>query len=370
MLEEPDFAVYVRDYHPPDPALKEVAGHWRWEDSWPIERIEHQDWYANAEHGLSKQVAEAATHTSVYKPSMGLEGGGPTMWWGSVLPDQQPMDDDSLVYDSEVLTEPLEILGRPIASLHVAAQATRANWVVRISDVAPDGQVTFVAGAGFNGTHRNSAREPEDIVPGEVFPLDIEMHFTSWVFPKGHRIRIAVSNAQWPMLWPTHTPTTTTLAIGGESGARVSLPVVPAGDERSPNFKAPLPDPDLAGYESLESGNITGYASITSIERDPDTGDAFGVATNSSAYQYPWGIERFEEAIEHRTSDINPAKTSVVGRYKIIQELADRTLEFEQNVEFKSDKENFYLNFHRWVLVDGEMFSEKSWDETIPRDFQ
>ena len=26
----------------------------------------------------------------------------------------------------------------------------------------------------------------EDIVPGEVLPLDIEMPFTSWVFPKGH----------------------------------------------------------------------------------------------------------------------------------------------------------------------------------------
>ena len=41
------------------------------------------------------------------------------------------------------------------------------------------------------------------------------MHFTSWVFPKGHRIRVAVNNAQWPMIWPTPYPMTTTLAIGG-----------------------------------------------------------------------------------------------------------------------------------------------------------
>ena len=153
------------------------------------------------------------------------------------------MDDHSLVYDSKPLQGPMEILGRPIAKLIVSADAPRANWVVRISDVAPSGEVTQVAGAAFNGTHRNSAREPEDIVPGEQFPLDIELHFTSWVFPKGHRIRVAISNAQWPMLWPTLVPMTTALAIGGDNGVRVQLPVVPPGDESAPDFKDPVPGP-------------------------------------------------------------------------------------------------------------------------------
>lgn len=370
ILLEPDFAVYVRDYSPPDPALAKVPGHWRWEDGWPIARIENRHWYAQADNSLSPELAEQTTHKMIYKPSMGIEGGGQTMWWGSVTPDQQAMDDYSLVYDSEALDAPLEILGRPIAKLQVSADAPRANWVVRISDVAPDGQVTQVAGAAFNGTHRNSARDPEDIVPGELFALDINLHFTSWVFPKGHRIRVAVSNAQWPMLWPTAMPMTSTLAIGGETGTQVLLPVVPPGKERAPDFKSPVPSPTLAGFETLDAGNITGYAAITSIEHDPATGEAFGVATNTGATRYPWGIERFEEEIEHRTSDANPARTSVTGRYKLIEELKDRTLEFEQTVEFTSDEENFYLNFHRWVLVNGELFKEKTWEETIPRDFQ
>jgi hypothetical protein len=236
--------------------------------------------------------------------------------------------------------------------------------------VAPDGQVTQVAGAAFNGTHRNSAREPEDIVPGEVFPLDINLHFTSWVFPKGHRIRVAISNSQWPMLWPTAMSMASTLAIGGENGARVLMPVVPPGEERKPNFKDPSPSPALPGYETLDSGNSTGYAAITSIEHDPETGEAFGIATNTGATRYPWGVARFEEEIEHRTSDVNPAHTSVVGRYKLSQELKDRTLEFEQTVEFTSDEENFYLKFHRWVLENGELYAEKSWEEVLPRDFQ
>ena len=370
ILKEPAFAVYVRNYHPPDPDLDQVHGYWRWEDGWPIERIENHSWYTHDDHSLSSEPAGNATHSMTYKPSIGLEGGGPTMWWGSIAPDQQPMDEYSLVYDSEILDAPLEILGRPIAKLHVSADAPRANWVVRVSDVAPDGQVTQVVGAAFNGTHRISAREPSDIVPGEDFDLNIDLHFTSWVFPKGHRIRIAVSNAIWPMLWPTPMQMKSTLAIGGKNGARIDLPVVPPGEEYTPNFKEPSSSPALSGYEVIDSGNISGYAAINSIQHDPDTGEAFGVATNTGATQYPWGIERFEEEIEHRTSDENPAYTSVVGRYKITEELKDRTLDFEQNVEFKSDEDNFYLTFHRWVSVNGELYKEKAWQEVIPRDFQ
>ena len=370
ILDEPDFAVYVRNYHEPNPAIESIPGFWRWENGWPIERIDRQDWTLHDDHTLSTEPASADVHEMTFKASVGLAGGGPTMWWGSVLPDQQSMDIDSLVYESRPLEASLEILGRPMAKLLVSADATRANWVVRVSDVAPDGQVTQVAGAGFNGTHRHSSREPEDVVPGEIFELDIEMHLTSWVFPAGHRIRVAVSNSMWPMLWPTREPVTTTLSLGGENGSVVELPVVSPGGAGTPVFKDPVPVPDLPGYETIDAGNITGYAAITSIDVDPETGDAFGFATNSGAVKRPWGIERFEEAIEHRTNDGNPADTSVTGRYKLTHELEDRTLEFEQTVEFRSNYDDFHLTFHRWLLVDGEMYREKTWEESISRDFQ
>ena len=370
ILDEPPFAVYVRNYYPPDPATPRIPGRWRWEDGWPIERSQTDTWFAHGDGNLSQESAEEDSHTLDYIPSVGLEGGGPTMWWGSITPDQQPMDDHSLVYDSEPLTERFEILGRPVARLNVSADATRANWVVRISDVAPDGQVTQVAGAAFNGTHRSSAREPEDIVPGEVFPIDVELHFTSWVFQPGHKVRVAISNGMWPMLWPTRELFTSTLAIGGAEGARIELPVIPPTEERTPTWVEPQPNPRMPGFETIDSGNITGYAAITEIHTDSETGEAYGYATNSGASRRPWGIERFEEEIEHRTHDENPANTSVTGRYALTQELEDRTLSFEQEVTFRSDADNFYLRFDRKLLVDGELHSENVWDEVIERDFQ
>jgi uncharacterized protein len=374
IMEEPAFSVFVRDWHPPQSDIVDIPGKWRYEDGWPIERTEYRNLYAGPDHGLSPQPANEATHTMDYKASMGLEGGGPVMWWGSVPPDQQKMDDDSLVYDSAPLDAPQEILGRPRALLNVSADAIRANWVVRISDVAPDGTVTQVAGAAFNGTHRNSAREPEDIVPGEIYPLEIEMHFTSWVFPIGHKIRMAVSNAMWPMLWPTPYPMTSTLEIGGLNGAHVELPVIPTETDmaniRRPVYKVPTPDPTLPGFKAVDAGNATGYAEINTIYLDPETGESYGVAINGTSSQYPWGVEHFEEQLKHRTSDANPAEASVTGVYAVVKELEDRIIRLEQDVEFTSDVNNFRLKFIRRIKVNGEVLHEKTWDDLIPRDFQ
>ena len=370
ILDEPRFAVYVRDWHPPGPGVDEIPGHWRWEEGWPIERSVTKTFYAGQDHGLSSSPSAQATHSLKYKPSVGLAGGGPVMWWGNIPPDQQSMDDYSLIYDSQPLDSPLEILGMPRAILKVSADVSRANWVVRICDVAPDSSVTQVGGAAFNGTHRKSAREPEDLIPGKVFPLEIEMHFTSWVFPKGHRIRFAINNAQWPMLWPTPYQMTTTLAIGGVEGARIELPVVPPADRPVPKFKLPEEGPSLSDYASVDSGNVSGYAEIKSIQRDEQSGAAFGIATNATSFRYPWGLEHFEERLEHRTSDLNPAETSVIGIYAVAIDLKDRTIRMEQNVVFKSDLKNFHMNFIRRFKVDGETLHEKQWNEIFPRDFQ
>ena len=370
ILDEPRFAVYVRDWHPPGPGVDEIPGHWRWEEGWPIERSVTKTFYAGQDHGLFSSPSAQATHSLKYKPSVGLAGGGPVMWWGNIPPDQQSMDDYSLIYDSHPLDSPLEILGMPRAILKVSADVSRANWVVRICDVAPDGSVTQVGGAAFNGTHRKSAREPEDLIPGKVFPLEIKMHFSSWVFPKGHRIRFAINNAQWPMLWPTPYQMTTTLAIGGMEGARVELPVVPPADRPVPKFKLPEEGPSLPDYASVDSGNVSGYAEIKSIQRDEQSGAAFGIATNATSFRYPWGLEHFEERLEHRTSDLNPAETSVIGIYAVAIDLKDRTIRMEQNVVFKSDLKNFHMNFIRRFKVDGETLHEKQWNEIFPRDFQ
>jgi putative CocE/NonD family hydrolase len=370
IMDEPRFAVYVRQWHPPGPYLETAPGFWRWEDGWPVQRIEQRAMHPLPNHTLSKLKPEPAVHQLRCIPSTGMEAGGPVMWWGDVAHDQRGTDAFSLVYDSETLSEDTEILGLPRAVLQVASSATRANWFVRLSDVAPDGTVTQVAGAGFNGTHRKSARRPEDIEPGQVFPLDIEMHFTSWVFPKGHRIRFSVNNAQWPMLWPTPYPVTTSLYLGGEGGSHLLLPVVPPGKNAHPNFQPPAENPKLPGFESIDTGTSSGYGEISSLDRNPQTGEVTATATNTGATRYPWGTESYRETIEHRTSDDHPEKTEVRGTHRMEVTLEDRVLLWEAELTFTSDLENFYYRYTRRLTQDGQVVREKTWTDTMPRDFQ
>ena len=370
IMDEPRFAVYVRDWHPPGPYLEHAPGHWRFEDGWPIERIDHRPFFAQDNHTLEAAPATDTVHRLRYVPSIGMEAGGPVMWWGDVAHDQRPSDAFSLVYDSDPLENDTEILGMPKAVLKVSADAPRANWFVRVSDVAPDGTVTQVAGAGFNGTHRNSAREPQAIEPGKEFDLEIDMHFTSWVFPAGHRIRFAVTNAQWPMLWPTPYPMTTSLRLGGSNGSQVILPIVPPGEERAPSFLPPAESPRLPGFEAIDLGNPSGYGEISSVDRNPQTGEVTATATNTGATKYPWGTETYRATIEHKTSDEHPENTSVKGSHRLEVTLPDRVLLWDAELNFSSDLDNFYYHYVRRITENGELVREKEWAETIKRDFQ
>jgi putative CocE/NonD family hydrolase len=368
ILDEPRLAVFVRDWHPPGPNLKHAPGRWRFEEGWPLERGREQVLYPQPDHTLGATAPKATRHELRYLPSVGVEGGGPVMWWGDVAHDQRGTDAFSLVYDSAPLTEDLEILGLPRALLTVAANATRANWVIRLSDVAPDGTVTQITGAAMNGTHRISAREPRALVPGESFPFEIEMHFTSWVFPKGHRIRLAINNAQWPMLWPTPEPMTTQLELGS---TRLSLPVVPFEQRPVPDFLPPSQtDPQYAGVESLESGTVLGYGEISSVQRNPQTGAAVAQMSNGSATRYRWGTERSAESIRYEINDHAPADAGVTGTHRIEVELPGRRLVWDAELNFRSDRENFFYVYRRRLSENGNLAREKIWRETIPRDHQ
>ena len=186
VLQDPKLVIYMQHWHPPDPNLQNVPGEWRREDSWPPRDVRETVFFPQPNHTLAETAPEAETHQLKYIPSVGVEAG---FWWGELLSDPRPVDAFSLVYDSAPLKEELAILGRPRALLQASATAPLADWFARLSDVAPDGTVTQITGAGINGAQRESMTEPRDLEPGKVYPLDIKMHLTSWVFPKGHRIR-------------------------------------------------------------------------------------------------------------------------------------------------------------------------------------
>jgi hypothetical protein len=283
-----------------------------------------------------------------------------------LLTDQRPADAFSLAYDSAPLKTELTILGRPHAQLQVSSSAPQTDWFVRLSDVAPDGTVTQVTGAGLNGAQHDNASDPKDLVPNQTYSLDIEMHLTTWTFPRGHRIRLAVSNALWPMIWPTPYAMTTILQLGGDNGSHLTLPLVPPSMYAAPQFAAPEPSEQLSGFQSVGFP----WPGDWKTERDELHGKSRVSWKGKSEETYPWGKETDLESLTYAADDNHPEASSVEAEAQIVMTLKRQTLTWQGHLTLTSDAQNFYYKYTRQLLKDGVEIKQKTWKETIPRDHQ
>ncbi|HXQ40373.1 MAG TPA: CocE/NonD family hydrolase [Candidatus Udaeobacter sp.] len=226
IMAEPMLRAYVQDSVAPASHYDHRPGHWVAEQSWPSQANVAQRLALNPEGLAAKPGAILAL--SVCSPETtgaaagewcpyGLGGLGPE------LPtDQRPDDAYSLVFDGEPLAEALEILGAPVADLELEADRPVANVIVRLSDVAPDGRVTRVSYGVLNLTHRDGHSAPVPLKPNQRQRIRLQLNDIGHRFLAGHRIRVAVSTAYWPIIWPAPTPVRLTVWTGQSS---LSLPV-------------------------------------------------------------------------------------------------------------------------------------------------
>jgi uncharacterized protein len=360
LLEEPRLAVYLRSWHPPDPSLDAVPGRWRWED-WPIEGGRDVVLRFHADRSLRPSPSTEAVHRLPYRPNAGAEAGA---WWGELAVDQSPLDDTCLVYETPPLGEDLAIIGSPQATIHAAVDAPLAHWFTRLCDVSPDGSVGLVTGGGLNGAHRRSAERPEPHETGIVEPLRVPMRFTSWVFPAGHRIRLAVSNHLWPMMWPTPHPMTMSLHVGGPHDSSLILPVVPVASAASPAFREPA---QIAATEGIgSSGSVT--PSAWTVERRRDGATASWEARAES--WFPWGRFTSGERLRFEVADDRPDLASARGHGDVHVSLPGRDVTWRTELDLRSDAHAFQYRFRRLLEEDGRPIRERAWEESISRDFQ
>jgi hypothetical protein len=199
-----------------------------------------------------------------------------------------------------------------------------------------------------------------------VYPLNIEMHVTSWVFPKGHRIRLSVSNAMWPMILPTPYNMTTSLQLGGADGTHITLPVVPVKGAAAPLFAKPEPSEER---KDIKSEGFP-WPGEWKLERDEANQKTTVYWKGKDASEYPWGKETDFEALTYYVDDAHPETSSVQGEAKSIFELKDRVLMWQGHLSVTTDRESFHYKYTRELYKDGELLKTKTWQETIPRDHQ
>jgi predicted acyl esterase len=241
VMSEPLLRAWMQESVRPASWYAERPGRWVGEDTWPSASIENLVFFLTGA-GLEHSPAAESRIALCSPETVGMLAG---MWSvHGITPDeasdQREEDGKSLTFDSAVLEAGIEILGAAVLEIDLASDKPVAKLVVRLCDVSQDGASLRVSYGILNLTHRDSHAAPSALEPGRRYRIRIRMKETAHAFPRGHRIRVALSTTYWPMTWPTPERATLTIFAGG---SWIGLP------ERKPRAQ----DSSLTPFGAAES---------------------------------------------------------------------------------------------------------------------
>ena len=376
VMDEPGLVYFRREYAEPEPFPAAWPGAWVGEASFPpaghAERVLH---LAAGElplvGRLSWEANDGGGATSVERfRHRATTGGRAALSWGAgsapngLARDLRP--DESLLptFTSPPLDEPLDILGFPVAILHWESSAPIATAVVRLMDVAPDGTSAQVTAGILNLTHRESHSEPSPLEPGLVTEIAVQMRSAGYRFLPGHRIRLSVASAYWPVIWPSPFAAEYGLHVGGSTASRLVLPTVPVGDGplAVPPFKT-----TSAGVREL--GSYRGAPPTWKVIDDVIDGSVTVTSSEFGESVLPDGRTSLYtgERLEMTARDDDPAHARMHN--EVVYRLRDSGSEIliEASGTTRSTETDFHMNVGLRVTLDGAPFFERGWLDTIPR---
>lgn len=122
---------------------------------------------------------------------------------------------DVLVFQTEVLSDDLTIVGPVLANLTVSMTGTDADFVVKLIDVYPDSSTAtsardekavmqnyqmLVRAEVLRGKFRDSYSEPKAFVPNEKTPVTVKLPDLAHTFKKGHRLMVQIQHSWFPLV--------------------------------------------------------------------------------------------------------------------------------------------------------------------------
>jgi uncharacterized protein len=260
------------DTEPPIYLLVMNGGGWRFENEWPIGRQVMTDYYFSAENTLADR--RSSNGSDAYHVDFSHDSRQDTSKanrWNLGAMDRAmtrtDKDQKCLTYTSHPLNQDIEVTGHPIVHFWVSSTANDGDFFVYLEDVDENGEAYYVTDGLLRANFAKLVPN-EDILPQgseiEVLPdlpwhgflqsdyvdgifthskkleLVIDLLPTSWVFKKGHRIRVSIAGADWPTfqlhpdLSPTNNPTdpnnivpTITVYHDAKHPSRIKLPIIP-----------------------------------------------------------------------------------------------------------------------------------------------
>ena len=249
---------------------------WRFENEWPLARQVMTRYYFEGGNTLSKvKTTDGSEKYEVDFLNDSRYGGNKTTRWVGLGfgPLEQPMkrtdkDLKCLTYTSGPLLQDTEVTGHPIIRLWISSTADNGDFFVYLEDVDDKGEAYYVTEGKLRAGFARLVSQEDMLAPnarikvlpklpyhgfkntdyvekifagGKIVELVFDLYPTSWIFKKGHQIRISIAGADWPAfdlhpkLSPRNDPNdqmniipTITVYRDVRHPSYIELPIIPA----------------------------------------------------------------------------------------------------------------------------------------------
>jgi uncharacterized protein len=343
VMDEPMLRAWMTESVKPASHHDTLPGRWVAEPSWPSPRATARRLFLT-DAGLREDPQPLTAHAVRSPQTLGACAGDwvPFGRGHDQARDQQEDDARSLLFETAPLDAAIEILGAPLLTLDVACDRPIANLIVRLCDVHPSGESLRVSYGVLNLTHRDSHGEPSALTPGERYRVRIQLNDAGCAFPPGHKLRLAISTAYWPMIWPA--PQTATVQI---LAGTLDLPQRPPSTADAK--LSPFAEPETASPEKPTILHRDG-ARIEHIDR-------LGLELGT-VYESQFHVEESDPL-------------SAVAELRNIQTLSrnEWQVRIETRLRLSSTADAFLLQGSLRAWEGANEVCHRDWDRSIPRDF-
>lgn len=357
--EDPAYRAYILHSAPPNASASFRPGHWVSLSAWPAPEVEPQA-MTLTDQGLRGEPGPLSDAVIASPQDLGLFAGEFfPMGLNGEMPGDQALDDAaSLCFETDVLSNELTLLGAAQLDLRLISDQDKGFVVARLCDVAPDGQSVRIAHGMVNLCHRAGMDRPELVPIGQEITVRLKLDDMGYRLATGHRLRLALSNAYWPFVWPSGRAAQLQLCAG-----QISLPVLGA---QLPSWQPPPAEHAAPrGHRVLRAPRAA-----REITRDPNGGKVTlrVLDDQGETENIDHGLitgETLTELWEINPDD--PLSARVEHQWEQRLTRGDWNVLIKAWSEMWADETHLHLSAKLRAWDSGELVFERAWDDRVER---
>ncbi len=365
IMDEPAYTAYVLDPHRPASFYPTHPGRYVTEPGWPSPGISKEILFLN--RGSLGVISEPGETLTLRSPMTAGRDCGRYGGYGGEVPDmaidQRREDGLGLTFDSEPLSQDMDLLGAPEVSVTLVSDGPQGLLVGRLTEVWPDGTSTLVTWGALNLSHRESHEAPSALPVGERLTVRLELNHIGRRIAAGNRLRLVLTNQHWPILVPLPAQPTYRLDSGM---SRLTLPVRPIRDEIEIRF----PPPEISPPVKIEE--LRGEHHAREVLIDGATGRQVITLTSDHGMQHILDRANVTGAKVIDRMEIvegDPLSARVETGWELSYRSGDADTEAVSKVVLTMDEHRFRLDWRLDVREAGSPVFSREGGEWIDRDF-